>query len=102
MCAERWVKLQLYALKDNSHLDVEIGHRQGVCLYEVAARLDEIAHQGREDLLGAVGVAHPHLQERERIGAESSLPALLGSDLAEALVAVRVVALAAGLHDGID
>jgi hypothetical protein len=38
-------------------LHVEIGDAESVCLDEVTARLDEVAHQGREGLLGRVGVA---------------------------------------------
>jgi hypothetical protein len=45
-------------------LDVQIGDTEGVGLDEVAAGLDEVAHQGREGLLGRVGVADLDLQER--------------------------------------
>jgi hypothetical protein len=44
-------------------LHVEIGDAEGVGLDEVAARLDEVAHQGREGLLGRIGVADLDLQE---------------------------------------
>ena len=46
-------RLQLY---------VEIGDGKCVGLDEVAARLDEVAHQGREGFLGRVGVVDLDLQ----------------------------------------
>src|SRR5438445_7575614 len=49
---------------------VEIGDVQRVCLDEVAARLDEIAHQGGEGLLGRVGVADLDLQQGPNLGVE--------------------------------
>src|SRR5947207_15076745 len=37
--------------------DVEIGDAEGVGLDEFAARLDEVAHQGREGFLGVILIA---------------------------------------------
>ena len=43
-------------------LYIQVGDTEGVGLDEVAARLDEVAHQGREGFLGRVGVADLDLQ----------------------------------------
>src|SRR5438270_4102362 len=81
---------------------VEVGDGEGVGLDEFAARLDEIAHQGREGFLGEVFVADPHLQQRARLWVERRLPQLVGVHLAEAFVAVDLDPPAAQLHDGFD
>src|SRR5438876_5276137 len=82
--------------------NVEIGDAEGVGLDEVAARLDEVAHQGREGFLGGILMADPDLQQGARVGVERRLPQLLGVHLAEALVAVDLDAAAADLHDRLD
>jgi hypothetical protein len=43
-------------------LHVEVGDIEGVGLDEIAAGLDEVAHQGREGLLGRVGVVDLDLE----------------------------------------
>src|SRR4051794_35217068 len=52
---------------DPSRLNIQIRDVQRVRLDEIPPRLDEVAHQGRERLLGAVLVAHPHLEEGARL-----------------------------------
>src|SRR5690606_20241211 len=42
--------------------DVEVGDLQRVVLDELAPRLDDIAHQGAEDLVGGDRVLDPHLK----------------------------------------
>ena len=59
-----------------------------VGLDEFAARLDEVAHQGREGFLGEVGVADPHLEQRAGFRVERRFPELLGVHLAEPFVAL--------------
>jgi hypothetical protein len=43
--------------------DVQIGHRQRVLLDELATRLDLVAHQRREDIVGSNGVLDLHLHQ---------------------------------------
>src|SRR5712672_1869973 len=74
---------------------VKVGNGERVCLDEVAARLDEVAHQGGEGLLGRVGVADLDLQQGPNLGVECGLPQLLRVHLAEALVALHLDAAAA-------
>ncbi len=45
----------------SGYLHVEIDHLQRVALDEVAARLDDVAHQRRENLVGLVGMVDPDL-----------------------------------------
>src|SRR5581483_3373764 len=68
--------------------DVEVGDVEGVVLDEFAARLDDVAHQGGEDLFRLVGVGDLNLQQAAGLRIERRLPELLGIHLAEALVAV--------------
>src|SRR6266478_5922246 len=88
------------ARKAKSALDIEIGHLQRIVLDEVAARLDHVAHQGREDLVGFVGMVDLDLQEHARLGIARGLPQLVRIHLAQALVALDRDALAAGLEHG--
>ncbi len=62
------------------------------------ARLDDVAHQRREDLVRFVGVVDLDLQQRTRLRVERGLPELVGIHLAEALVALDRDAFAAGFH----
>src|SRR5262245_51015169 len=59
-------------------LDVEIGDVERVLLDEVAARLDDIAHQSGEDLVGDVGVLDLDLQQDAVVRIERGFPELLG------------------------
>ena len=66
---------------------------QRVRLDELAPRLDGVAHEDREDLVGLDGVLDAHLQEAARGRVHRRLPERLGVHLAEALVAVDREAL---------
>src|SRR5690606_35748676 len=72
----------------------------GVALDELAARLDGVAHEGREDAVGGGGVLDGDLLEDARLGVHRGGPELLRVHLAEALVALdRDAAAAAHLLD---
>src|ERR1039458_9679147 len=68
--------------------DVEIHDRECILLDELSPRLDLIAHQRGEDLVGGHGVLDPHLHEPSRLRVDRGLPKLLGIHLAQALVAL--------------
>jgi hypothetical protein len=55
------------------HLHIQILHIQRVLLDEFAAGFDVVAHQHPEQLVGAAGVFHPHLQQRAVDGVECRL-----------------------------
>src|SRR5262245_52022373 len=55
-------------------LDVEVLDAERVVLDEAAARLDLVAHQGREDLVCFVGVLDAHLQQRAGVGVHRRRP----------------------------
>src|SRR6185295_3277694 len=82
--------------------DVKVGDRQGVALDELTARLDDIAHQPREDLVGLAEIADLHLQQRARLLVERRLPELLGIHFAQTFVALHADALAARIINGIE
>ncbi len=54
------------AAPDPARSDVEIADAQRVLLDEFAARLDHVAHQRREDLIGRDRVLDAHLQQAAR------------------------------------
>src|SRR3546814_1993369 len=72
--------------------DVEVGDLQRVVLDELAPRFDDIAHQGREDLVGGDRVLDPHLQQAARVGIDRGVPQLFGVHLAQALEALDLAA----------
>src|SRR5207302_3004882 len=74
-------------------LDIEVLHFQRVVLDEHPSRLDLIAHEDREELLGADGVFDRHLQQAPRLGVHGRIPELLGVHFTEALVALDGEAL---------
>src|SRR5512140_2969954 len=80
--------------------NVQIRHVEGVRLDELAARLDRVAHEDREDLVGLDGVLDAHLQEAARGGVHRRLPERLGVHLAEALVPVDREPLLGAREDG--
>src|SRR3712207_1889114 len=86
--------------REGSH--VEVGDREGVLLDELAARLDDVAHELDEQPVGVGRVLHLHLQERAHVAVEGRLPELLRRHLAEAFVALQLQALAAEGHDGVE
>src|SRR5690606_39818502 len=48
--------------------DIEVGDVQRVVLDELAARLDDVAHQAGEDLVGHVGILDLDLQQGAVLG----------------------------------
>src|SRR6266542_1950070 len=66
--------------------DVEVAHAERVVLDERAARLDFLAHQRREDLLGGDRVLDLYPEQPPHLRIHRRLPQLLGIHLAEALV----------------
>src|SRR5688572_27759773 len=78
------------ALVSGGHLDVKESNVFGVALDEVAAVLDVLAHQDREDLVGDGGVLEPDLEQGASLGVHGGLPQLVGVHLAEALVPLRL------------
>jgi len=82
--------------------NVQIGDAERILLDELAARLDHIAHQAREDLVGDIRLGDLDPKERAVGGVESRLPQLLGVHFAKALVALDRQALAAGGEDGVE
>src|SRR5438067_6275257 len=85
-----------------AYLHIQVSDAEGVGLDEFAAGFDEVAHQGREGLLGVVLMVDPDLQQGARLGIQGRLPELLRVHLAEALVAVDLDAAPAQLHDRLD
>src|SRR5689334_13087211 len=77
-------------------LDVEVGNAQRIVLDELAAGLDDVAHEASEDLVGNVGLCDFDPQKGAVCRVERGLPQLLGVHLAKALVALDRQALAAG------
>src|SRR5690349_4700859 len=71
-----------------ARLNIEVADVQRVRLDELSARLDLVAHEGREDVVRLVGVLDLHLQERAALGIHGRLPELARIHLAEALVAL--------------
>ena len=68
--------------------DVEVGHAQRVVLDELAPRLHVVAHERREDLVGADRILDLHLQQDALGRVHRRLPELLGVHLAQPLVAL--------------
>ena len=83
-------------------LNVEIDHFQRVVLDEIAARFDDIAHQGREHVLGLIAVFDPYLQQRPYIGIERRLPELFGIHFPQPLVTLNTDTLAAKREHSIE
>src|SRR5438128_550873 len=87
---EHWRRL--FALKSapyagaDSHVDVR--RPQRIALDEVAPRLDLVAHQHREHVVGLDGVVDLHAQQAAHGGVHRGLPELLRVHLAQALVAL--------------
>src|SRR4029079_945917 len=68
-------------------LDVAVDDVQRVVLDENAARLDFVAHQAAEKIVGVVGLLDLDLQQRARFRIERGFPELVGIHFAEAFVA---------------
>src|SRR5688500_6291928 len=69
-----------------SLLHIQVLHVERVVLDELSSRLDLIAHQRREHLVGLGMVLGTDLQQRSRLGFHGRRPELLGVHFAEALV----------------
>src|SRR3984957_14424114 len=78
---------------------VQVRHAQRILLDELSARLDNVAHELDEDIVGLVDLADLDLQKRAGFAVEGSLPQLVLVHLAQALIALESHALAAG---GVD
>src|SRR6185503_3327987 len=74
-------------------LDVEVPDVQRVLVDEVAARIDGVTHQHREDLVGLDRVLDLHLPQDPLRGIHRGLPELVRVHLAETLVALDLEAL---------
>ena len=62
-----------HGLRPASHVDVGA---ERIVLDEFAARLDHVAHQLGEDVVGLVDLLDLHLQQRARVGVERGFPEL--------------------------
>src|SRR3954470_6880582 len=93
---QRWSRVELDSGVVRRSLDVEVLHVEGVVLDELAARLDLVAHQGREHQVGFRVVLRLDLEQRADARVHRCHPELLGVHLAQALVAPDRDALAAG------
>src|SRR3954463_5717142 len=74
--------------------DVEIAHVERVLFDELAPRLDQIAHQLREDAIGLFHLFDLHLEKVATLRIHRRLPELLRVHLAQAFVALELEALA--------
>src|SRR5678815_6185786 len=78
------------------HLDVEIPYVERVVLDELPARLDLVAHQRREHLIGFRVILRADLQQRPVFRIHRRRPQRVRIHFAETLVAVHRDALLAG------
>src|SRR5690349_16767226 len=72
-------------------LNIKEANVFGVSRDEAPARLDVLAHQDREQLVGGSGVVERHLTQHPDGRIHRGLPQLLGVHLAETLVALDAV-----------
>src|SRR6185295_18538087 len=80
-------------------LDVEVGDAERIVLNELAAGLDDVAHQAGEYLVGDIGLRDFDAEQGAVGRVERRLPELLGVHLAKAFVALDREALpASGKH----
>src|SRR5450759_2003548 len=79
--------------------DIEEPHFLSVLLDEGAPRLDLVAHEHREDLVGRLDVLHRHQLKGARHGVHGGVPELVGVHLAEPLEALQLHALFGELND---
>src|SRR5437764_12703803 len=81
-------------------LDVEIGDAQRIVLDELAAGLDDVAHEAREDLVGDVRLRDLDAEQRAVGRVQRRFPQLLGVHFAKTLVALNRETLPAGGEHG--
>src|SRR3546814_15128938 len=67
---------------------VQVRDLERVLLDEVAAWLDLVPHQRLEDVAGGIRLGDPHLEQRAGVLVEGGLPELIGTHLAQPLVAL--------------
>src|SRR4249919_3908767 len=82
--------------------NVEVGDGEGILLDELTARLDHVAHQPGEDLVGDIGLVGFDPEERAVRRIERGFPQLLGVHLAKAFIALELQSPAPGGQDGIE
>ena len=83
-------------------LHIQVANLQRVRLDELPPRLDLVAHQDREDLVGLDDVVHPHLQQHPLVRVHRRLPELIGVHLAETLVPLDVDVLLRRREDVVE
>src|SRR5258708_453555 len=83
----------LFLLQEPQQSHIHI-RAERIVLDEFAARLDDIAHQFGEDVVGLVDLLDLDLQQRALVGVARGLPELIRIHLAEAFVALQLDALA--------
>jgi hypothetical protein len=72
----------LFAGSSRQRLDIQIRHLQRVLLDEFAARLNRIAHQRGENVVGGHRILDAHLHESARFGVDGRVPQLFCVHLA--------------------
>src|SRR5215213_11206193 len=82
-------------------LNVQIGDAERVLLDELAPRLDHVAHQLAEEVVGVGRVLDLDLEQRAHVAVERRLPKLLRGHFAKAFVALQLQALAALRHHSV-
>src|SRR5262249_19483701 len=91
--------LRISGLLTEPSSDVQVSHGKGVLFDELAPRLDQVAHERREDLIRLDAVLDLHLEERARRRVHRRLPQLLRVHLAQTLVPLDGEPLPAHLLD---
>src|SRR5678816_2781660 len=76
-----------------SSSNVEVSDAERVVLNELAPRLDDVAHEPREYLVGDIGLRDLDPEQRAVGGVQGCFPELLGVHFAESLVALDRQAL---------
>ena len=82
--------------------NIEIPHVERVVFDELSARLDLVAHQRGEHLIGFGVIFRTHLQQRAPVRIHRRRPQLLRVHLTEALIAVDGHALFAGVDEVLE
>src|SRR5687767_5790610 len=77
--------LRLCASASNQRSNIEIPHVERVVFDELSARLDLVAHQRGEHLIGFGVIFGAHLQQRASLWIHRCRPQLLGIHFAEPL-----------------
>ena len=83
-------------------LEVEVFNAQRVLLNELTARLNDVAHQLGEKVIGLGHVIDFHLQKRARLRVQRGFPELVRVHFAQTLVALQRQAFFTLLQHGIE